>query len=444
MTGRRSPLSTRPLLSRTAALFAAATATAVGASLLTGCGMLPGASGGSREPVTVMTWAPEGTSATNMPGMPAMAQAYARWANENGGLAGHELKVITCNERNSTVGAAKCAKQAVRQDAVAVVGSYSQHGRAFMAPLEVAGIPFLGGYGASDEEFTSPLSYPVNGGQTALLAGNGRQLSSDCDRVSLVRPDTVAGDDLPTLLGSGLAEGDRKTPTDIRAAEDANDYTKQARQALTSAGAFDAYGTGRGCVTAVLGDRTETFFDSFRRLEAEAPRDVGVASVLGSVGQPLVDRTGGKEGPFEGAYVTGWYPVASDARWNPMREVIREHAFADTRIDPADPGVQTTWIAYTVLKAVLEALAEGGGDGDKGSVSASDVAGSLNRLQGVETGGLTPTLSWRLEHMLATRDFPRIVNREVTFQVVRRGRLVAVKEGFVNVGDTLVRAPSAG
>ncbi|WP_028811037.1 ABC transporter substrate-binding protein [Streptomyces flavidovirens] len=444
MTGRRNPSSTRLFLAHAAKVTAAATATAVGASLLTGCGVLPGAAGGSREPLTVMTWAPEGTTATNMPGMPAMAKAYARWVNANGGLAGHELKVITCNERNSTVGAARCAKQAVRQGAVAVVGSYSQHGRAFMAPLEVAGVPFLGGYGASDQEFASSLSYPVNGGQAALLAGNGRQLSRDCDRVSLVRPDTVAGDSLPTLLGSGLAEGGRKPPADIRAPEDANDYTAQARKALSSAGAFDMYGSGRGCVTAVLGDRTETFFDSFRRLEGEAARDVRVASVLGSVGQPLLDRTGGKDGPFEGAYVTGWYPVASDARWDPMREVIREHAFADNRIDPADPGVQTTWIAYTVLKAIIESLAKGGGDGDKDSVSASDVVGELNRIEGVETGGLTPTLSWRLEHMLATRDIPRVINRDVTFQVVRQGRLVSVKEDFVDVGDTLVQAPSRG
>ncbi|MGW0563058.1 ABC transporter substrate-binding protein [Streptomyces sp. NPDC003016] len=440
MTGRRSPSSPRTFLSKATASIAAGTATAVGASLLAGCAVLPGASEDSREPVTVMTWAPEGTPATNMPGMPAMAKAYARWANANGGLAGHELKVVTCNEHNTTVGASQCAKQAVRQGVIAVVGSYSQHGRAFMAPLETAGIPYLGGYGASDKEFNSPLSYPVNGGQAALLAGNGRQLARDCDRVSLVRPDTVAGDDLATLLGSGLAEGDRKAATDILAAEDANDYTAQAREALSSAGAFDAYGTGTGCVTAVLGDRTETFFDSFRRLEPEVHGNVRVASVLGSVGQPLLDRTGGKDGPFEGAYVTGWYPVASDARWGPMRQVIREHAFADNRIDPADTGVQTTWIAYTVLKEILESLAENGTDG----VTASDMVGALNQSEGVETGGLTPTLSWRLEHLLAARDFPRIVNRYVTFQVVRRGRLVSVKEGFVDVGETLVQAPSAG
>ena len=35
---------------------------------------------------------------TNLPGMPAMAKAYARWANASGGINGHELRVLTCNE----------------------------------------------------------------------------------------------------------------------------------------------------------------------------------------------------------------------------------------------------------------------------------------------------------------------------------------------------------
>ncbi|MGR8009977.1 ABC transporter substrate-binding protein [Streptomyces hypolithicus] len=447
MTGRPRPSSLRPRLPKAAGLIAAATATAVGASLLAGCGVLsgePGNSGNSSnsdESLTVMTWAPEGTQATNMPGMPAMAKAYARWVNANGGLAGRELRVLTCNEHNTTIGAAKCARQAVRENAIAVVGSYSQHGRAFMAPLETAGIPFLGGYGASDKEFSSPLSYPVNGGQPALLAGSGRQLADACDRVSLVRPDTVAGDALSALLGSGLTQGDRTEPFDVRAAEDASSYNAQARQALDAAGAFDAYGTDKGCVTAVLGGRTETFFDSFRRLESDVRRDVSVASVLGSVSQPLLDRTGGENGPFEGAYVTGWYPVASDARWEPMRDVIQAHAFVDNRVDPADAGVQTTWIAYTVLKQTVEALADG--DNDR-SITADDVVAELNHGGGVETGGLTPKLSWRLQDMLASPDFPRIVNRKVTFQVVREGRLESVKDDFVDVGRTLAQARSAG
>ncbi|MBB5106728.1 ABC-type branched-subunit amino acid transport system substrate-binding protein [Streptomyces spectabilis] len=372
-----------------------------------------------------MTWAPDGTKATNKPGMPAMAKAFARWVNANGGLDGHPLEVITCNDHNDPVEAAGCARQAAERDVAAVVGSYSQYGRSFMSPLEVAGIPYIGGYGLTDEEFSSPLSYPVNGGQPALLAGNGRQLAGVCDRVSLVRPDTTTGDNLSKLLGSGIAQDHRAAPADIRAPEDGTDYTAQAEQALD----HSARGGKKGCVAAALGTRTDTFFDSFRRVEDGYPA-VRTASVLGSVDQSLVDRTGGAEGPYEGAYVTGWYPAESDRRWEPMREVIREHAFDDTRVDPSDAGVQTTWIAFTVLRQAVESL-------NGAEVTSRALRKALDRGLRVDTGGLTPMLSWRFGDMLAAGEYPRLVNADVTFQVVRDGRLVVTRRSFVNVRKTL-------
>ncbi|MFJ3585861.1 ABC transporter substrate-binding protein [Streptomyces sp. NPDC090127] len=450
---------------RLTSLLAYVTTAAAGASLLTGCGVIPGTTGGSREPVTVMTWAPDGTRATNQPGMPAMAQAFARWVNASGGIDGHELKILTCNEQNTSSGAAACARRAVREKVVAVVGSYSQNGRAFMAPLEAAEIPYIGGYGISEDEFTSPLSYPVNGGLASLMAGHGMQLAESCRKVSLVRPDTLAGDKLPDLLNSGLRKSSHDGATDIPAVEDAAEYTAQAERARTRAGADD------GCVAAVLGERTQTFFDSFRRLPAdedatgdgsgggsdddssddgsgggsgdgsgdgsgggEDAESVRISSVLGSVSQPVIDRTGGAHSPFEGAYVTGWYPEANDERWAPMRKVIKEHAFVDNRVDPTDAGVQTTWIAYTVLKKVIESL-------DTDSITAGAVAHALDQGVRIDTGGLTPALRWRYEDMLGAPRFPRIVNHEVTFQVVRKGQLVAQKPGFVDVGETVLSAP---
>ncbi len=418
---------------RLTSLLAYVTTAATGASLLTGCGVLPGATGGSRDPVTVMTWAPDQTRATNMPGMPAMAQTYARWVNAQGGIDGHELRVLTCNEQNTTAGAAACARRAVRENAVAVVGSYSQNGRAFMAPLEAAGIPYIGGYGIAEDEFTSPLSYPVNGGVASLVAGHGMQLAGSCDRVSLVRPDTTAGDRLPELLDSGLHKASHRGAVDIPALEDAAEYTEQADRARARAGGE------KGCVTAVLGERTQTFFDSFRRLpgQQEEKRDeeaVRISSVLGSVDQPVIDRTGGPHSPFEGAFVTGWYPEAGDKSWAPMRKVIQEYAFADNRVDPADAGVQTTWIAYTVLKEVIESLRQD-------TVTAEQISHALDRGERIDTGGLTPSLRWKYEDMLGAPGFTRIVNREVTFQVVRQGRLVAQKPGFVDVGETVLSAP---
>ncbi|MFJ8075475.1 ABC transporter substrate-binding protein [Streptomyces sp. NPDC096176] len=435
MTGRRRSILPRP--SRTLRIRTACTAVAAGLSLLAGCGVLPGDPGASREPVTVMTFAPEDTQATNMPGMPAMAKAYARLAASQGGIDGHELRVITCNEQNTPQGAAGCARRAVKEDAVAVVGSYSQFGDAFMAPLEAAGIPFIGGYGISEAEFSSYLSYPVNGGQAALLAGNGEQLADACEKVSLVRPDSLAGDDLPALLNAGLARGKGEESADILAEDDATDYTEQALRARTRAAeptwtTTVADGERPGCVTATLGDRTETFFDSFRRLPDDG-RQVRISSVMGSVGQPLIDRTGGRNGPYEGAFITGWYPDAGDTRWDRMREVINDHAFGDNSVDPADAGVQTTWIAYTVLDKVIRAL-------DSDRVTSGKISHALDQGVEVSTGGLTPPLRWGYEDMLGASGYPRIVNSSVMFQVVQDGRLTEQRKDFVDVGPTLMDA----
>ncbi|MEU4893608.1 ABC transporter substrate-binding protein [Streptomyces sp. NPDC044780] len=429
MTGRRRP-SSRPIRAAVAAL-----STAVGASLLTGCGaVLPNEA--DDAPITVMTWAPQGTKATNMPGMPAMAQAFARWVNDTGGIHGRELHVVTCNEHNDAVQAARCAQRAQEEKAVAVVGSYSQFGRAFISPLEVAGIPYIGGYGLTQEEFDSPYSYPVNGGQAALLAGNGRQLASRCEHVALVRPDTIAGDELPQLLSTGLKAGGRAAAQDVRAPEDAGDYSKQATSALERVGADSALGTAAqgatldsSCVTAALGNRTGTFFDSFRRVQDDHPK-VRIASILGSVRQSLVDSTGGSSSPLEGTYATGWYPAADDARWNPMKKVINKYAFDDNRIDPNDPGTQTTWIGYTVLRSVLMSL-------NANDISARTVRNALDDGHAVDTGGLTPTLRWGYDDTLHVPNYSRIVNAHVTYQVVRNGRLVAVRKGFVDMARTL-------
>ncbi|MFF5448119.1 ABC transporter substrate-binding protein [Streptomyces sp. NPDC012888] len=431
---RRTPTS-RALLSAAAA-----------ASLLAGCGVLPGDTGGSGETLTVMTWAPEDTKATNMPGMPAMARAYERWANSRGGINGRKLRVLTCNEHNTAGGAADCARRAVAEKAVAVVGSYSQHGHAFMAPLESAHIPYIGGYGIAQEEFQSVLSYPVNGGQPALLAGAGHQLARACRQVTLVRPDTLVGDAMPVLLNAGLKAGRHGEAADIRADENTTDYTSPARDALahTEQGKAgkgdDKDDRSASCVTAALGgERTETFFDSFRRaVETQKKKPPQISSVQGSVSQALIDRTGGAESPFEGAYVTGWYPVSTDPLWQPMRKVVAEHAFGEDALDPADVGAQTTWIAYTVFTEVVKRL------GDE-RITGSRLARALDSSDGVATAGLTPELRWRYEDMRAVRGYPRLVNGRVTFQVVTAGRLVAQPgEAPMDMTQTMEQAAVAG
>jgi ABC-type branched-subunit amino acid transport system substrate-binding protein len=373
-----------------------------------------------------MTWAPVGTNATNKPGMLAMAGVYEKYVNDHGGLDGRKLKVLTCNERDDPITVRNCAQQAADAGAVAVVGSYSEQGGDFISALQTLNIPYVGGFGITEDEFESLLSYPINGGMPALLAGSGRQMADLCRKVTLVRPDSTTGDQYPTFLDEGLKAGGKGRAKDLSTPDDATQYTQTAEAAVGDDKASS-------CVDAVLGDHTSTFFDSLRRTGDEPPK-VRLSSVVGSVEQSEVDSTGGANSPLENAYITGWYPPASDPKWDAMKAAVTKYAFADDRIDVDDPGEQTTWIAYSVFADVVRAM------GPKASVTAQSVEHALDGTTHLSTGGLTPDLGWTQADMRAIPEYPRLINTKVTYQVIRDGRLVSARQGFADMRATLSSA----
>ncbi|WP_370111520.1 ABC transporter substrate-binding protein [Streptacidiphilus sp. MAP12-33] len=398
---------------------AALAATALLGGGLSGCG--GDASADPSSPVTVMTWAPMNGQPGSEPGMPALAQAVAQSFNDNGGVAGHPLKVITCNEQNTANGAIACANQAVAAKAVAVVGSASAYGDQFMPLLESAGISYIGGSGASNSEFSSPYSYPVNGGFQTLLVGNGEQLAeSGCRRVAIVRPDTAVGDSMYTFLNNGLAKYNI-VAKDVPAAPGRTNYDQQVAKAIGTDRTHD-------CVTTALdAASTQTFIDGWRQA---APAHTRLAALMGSFQQSLVDSTGGADGPLEGALATGWYPPDSSPVWNQMHAVIKKYAFTNNSINPTDPGVETTWIAYEVFKKVV--------DGIKGSpVTAQTVHAAFDATGPVSTGGVTPPLAWQAGNLISLAATPRTVNTDVTFLVVQNGELTESHAGLVDVSGPL-------
>ncbi|WP_280698194.1 ABC transporter substrate-binding protein [Kitasatospora sp. GP82] len=410
----------------------AATAALVPALLATSaCGGPADAAADADHQITLMTWAPADTGAADRPGMTALAEAIGRELNAKGGLAGHQVTILTCNEHNTADGATACARQAVTAHAAAVVGSYSQFGSNFVPALEAAGIPFIGGYGLSTPEFSSPLSYPVNGGTPALLAGSGLQLvEAGCKTVTLIRPDTRAGDTLLGYLAGALKPAKVKL-IDLKAPEQSSDYTPIAEKAIGD----DRQGN---CITNALGpEPTSNLLDPYRRL---GPRNTLLASVIGSFQQSVVDSTGGDSGPLGSAYATGWYPPESSHVWDALRATVHGYGDGAVPIDVSDPGVQTTWVAYEVVQQTAARIGAGK------PITAKALRNVLDSGESIDTAGATPPLGWGMTSMLASADSPRLVNTSVTYQQVRGGRLTEQQQGFVDVRWVLAggRPPAQG
>ncbi|MET7783843.1 ABC transporter substrate-binding protein [Streptomyces sp. NPDC005388] len=402
---------------------AAASCLAVtGALLAAGCG--GEASGSSTEttflkgtPVKVMVWNPEDTQGSAQPGVRLTAQAYEKWINANGGIKGGPLKVITCNEKNDPDEAEKCAQQAVAEKVVAVVGSYSLAGDRYMPILQKAGIPYIGGTGVSAAEFSNPLSFPVNGGTPAVFAAHGQQLVEEgCKKISGVRYDLAAAAIVSQFLTLGVTSAGGTPPKDLKVPVTATDLAPQVAAATK----------GSDCVSVILGTHSDLFVKSY--VQSGAKTKLG--SVVGNLTPELAETTGGSGSPLEGAAITGYYPPTADAVWKDFVQAAK-----GKDIDTSNGANETTWVAFKVLTEAAKKLP---------TTSSKTLVEELNTTSGIDTGGLTPPLTWKASTALPIKGLNRIHNTTATELTIRDGKIEWVKEGstFVDVRKVLTATPA--
>ena len=143
---------------------------ALGATLaLAACSESDGGGGGAATPVAagaqvkLMIIAPTDTSGGNYPDMLAATRAAVRGLNTRGGIKGHQIDLLYCNEKNDPDQAKACAQQAVDQHVLAVVNEVSNTG-GIMPILEKAHIPSVGSAGVSADlsELSSSVSFMLS------------------------------------------------------------------------------------------------------------------------------------------------------------------------------------------------------------------------------------------------------------------------------------------
>jgi branched-chain amino acid transport system substrate-binding protein len=96
-----------------------------------------------------------------------MAVAYAN--AYRGGLAGHAIKLVICENQETPAGGQACANQMVQDKVAAVVVPFTGEGAAEVPTITKAGIPYLTLSGASTQELVTPGAYDLTGGFPAAL-----------------------------------------------------------------------------------------------------------------------------------------------------------------------------------------------------------------------------------------------------------------------------------
>jgi branched-chain amino acid transport system substrate-binding protein len=114
----------------------------------------------------------------DFPGVEVGAKAAAAAVNAAGGVHGRPIEIITCQDTGTSNGAATCGRDAIRDHAIAVVGTETAEGPAFDPVVFGAGIPIVAQGAYSTADLTNSLSFPIADGQASSVGGGFTRLAA--------------------------------------------------------------------------------------------------------------------------------------------------------------------------------------------------------------------------------------------------------------------------
>lgn len=350
------------------------------------------------DPVTVMTIAPVDTPAINQPEIHEAAKAAAKTINNAGGIGGHELKVINCNDGNDTNKAADCARQAVSEKAVAVLGGFTTNGATINPILEKAGIPWIGAPGFSPNELADKNSFPLLSGATSFAGIAAQAVKDGCKTITTVLYDTPTTGKAIDLIQLGIKAAGGAPATNIKVPTTTTDFGSVAKSA----------GEAQCAIAGLPNDQTVAV--------AKAGESVGVKTRYylpsGALNESVLSQAAK---PLEGAGSASNFVVASNPVWETAKS-------ASDKVDWTGVYNQDTWASYKVFADVLTGKTE---------VTAATVTEAMNAAKDVDAGGLMAPVDF-------TKEFPvpglnRLFNRMVVYTVAKDGKVEQVG-GFENLG----------
>jgi ABC-type branched-subunit amino acid transport system substrate-binding protein len=332
------------------------------------------------DPIKVMTIAPVDTAAINTPEIVTAAEAATITINNAGGIGGHKLELIACNDGNDPNTASECARQAVDEDVVAVIGGFTTNGTSIVPVLEEGGIPFIGATAFSAEELSSSISFPLVSGAPAFAAIGARTAEDGCESTAIVLYDVPTALKAVELINLGIASAGGAEGTHIKVPTTTTNFSAVAKSAGESECAILGLPNDQIAALAAAG--------------AAQGEDTKYYAVQGALNEKvLTDSNGGMDGAIS---AVNFLP-ASDEAWDEAKE-------ASSEVDWTYPYAQNTWAGYQVLVEVI---------GDQDDVSAASVLDGLNHASDVTAGGVLAPIDF-------TSEFPvpglnRVFNTELQF-----------------------------
>jgi ABC-type branched-subunit amino acid transport system substrate-binding protein len=363
-------------------------------------------------PIKTMTITSLDSQGPVYPNIAITAQAYEKWINARGGIGGRPLQVQVCDEHGKPTDASACARKAVADNVVAVVGSFSFLGTNIMPALTKANIPVFGECcPITPPQWTAKNSFPM-GTQPLYAVGLVKRAVADgCKKINAVIIDGAQGF-VPPMKNAMKANGMSFGKTVILPPT-GQDYSPQVAEATSG---------GADCVVMIV---SETPYVAWNQAWVQSGTTARMYGPQGNLDNVSIKGLGNK---VDGSIIAGMYPDISTAPWADYRQALK-----DINADPANDynslGGLGTWAAYTGFKTVAEATP------DKGkTIDAASFLAQAAKTTNLDTKGMLPVIDFT-KPWSANPPFSRLFNRTVVYSTIKDGKVVPLTTNFEDVSS---------
>ena len=362
------------------------------------------------EPLKVMTVTTLNAAGPTYQNIANTAQAYAEYINARGGIAGRPLEVTVCDEQFDPAVATSCAREAVEEGMVSIVGSFTFFAESIVPVIAESDITWFGPCcPITPSELTSKHSFPIGNQPMYAVGSVKRAIDDGCQSMNAVIIDGAQifippMENAIAALGQSFGDIIILPPT-------AQDYSAEVAQATNN----DA-----DCVLMVV---SEGPFITWNTAWTQSGTE---AVQYGPQGNLNEISAAGNEESTDGDIIAGMYPDLSTAPWDEYRLALDEAGYDTSEFDYNSLGGMGTWAAFRGFTIIAETI--------NGEITAESFFKAASNTSNLDLGGMVPNLDFTQEWTDGLEGYERLFNRSVVFSELDNGKVVPLTTEFEDVG----------
>jgi branched-chain amino acid transport system substrate-binding protein len=365
----------------------------------------------SGEPIRVMSVTTLNAAGPTYQNIANTAMAYQEYINARGGIAGRPLEVTVCDEMFDPAVATTCAREAVENEMVSVIGSFTFFAESIVPVLAESEITWFGECcPITPSEWTSPYSFPIGNQPMYAVGAVSRAVQDGCTAINAVIIEGAEGFIPPmenAISALGMEFGEI-----VNLPATAEDYSAEVAQATSG---------GADCVIMIV---SETPFITWNQAWAQSGTE---ARQYGPQGNLNAVSAAGAEEATDGDVIAGMYPDLSTAPWEEYRLALEEGGYDLTEQDYNSLGGMGTWAAYVAFTQIAETI--------EGDITASSFFEAASNTSNLDLNGMVPVLDFTQEWTDGLEGYNRLFNRSVIFSQLDNGQVVPLTTEFEDVSD---------